>query len=143
QGPRALRRIAPDYGSHPHCPGRSERREGNCRKISEGRTAPPPARHAHGQAEHDGRQAERRPGHDRTVPGEPAALRIADWSDARVSISGQGHAREPQEIPQHPPGSVLSKQLVVNADDFGFTPDVNAGIVETHQRGILTATTLM
>jgi len=37
----------------------------------------------------------------------------------------------------------LSKQLVVNADDFGFTPDVNAGIVETHQRGILTATTLM
>jgi len=33
--------------------------------------------------------------------------------------------------------------LVVNADDFGFTPDVNAGIVEAHQRGILTATTLM
>jgi predicted glycoside hydrolase/deacetylase ChbG (UPF0249 family) len=35
------------------------------------------------------------------------------------------------------------KQLVVNADDFGFTPDVNQGIVEGHQRGILTATTLM
>jgi predicted glycoside hydrolase/deacetylase ChbG (UPF0249 family) len=35
------------------------------------------------------------------------------------------------------------KQLVVNADDFGFTPDVNEGIVEAHQRGILTATTLM
>jgi predicted glycoside hydrolase/deacetylase ChbG (UPF0249 family) len=35
------------------------------------------------------------------------------------------------------------KQLVVNADDFGFTPDVNAGIVEAHRRGILTATTLM
>jgi predicted glycoside hydrolase/deacetylase ChbG (UPF0249 family) len=35
------------------------------------------------------------------------------------------------------------KQLVVNADDFGFTPDVNAGIVEGHDRGILTATTLM
>jgi len=32
---------------------------------------------------------------------------------------------------------------VVNADDFGFTPDVNAGIVEAHTRGILTATTLM
>jgi predicted glycoside hydrolase/deacetylase ChbG (UPF0249 family) len=32
---------------------------------------------------------------------------------------------------------------VVNADDFGFTPDVNAGIVEAHRRGILTATTLM
>jgi predicted glycoside hydrolase/deacetylase ChbG (UPF0249 family) len=33
--------------------------------------------------------------------------------------------------------------LVVNADDFGFTPDVNEGIVEAHRRGILTATTLM
>ncbi|MGA2771887.1 MAG: ChbG/HpnK family deacetylase [Bryobacteraceae bacterium] len=35
------------------------------------------------------------------------------------------------------------KQLVVNADDFGFTPDVNQGILEAHRRGILTATTLM
>jgi chitin disaccharide deacetylase len=35
------------------------------------------------------------------------------------------------------------KQLIVNADDFGFTRDVNAGIVEAHERGILTATTLM
>jgi len=35
------------------------------------------------------------------------------------------------------------KQLVVNADDFGFTPDVNQGIVEGHRGGILTATTLM
>jgi chitin disaccharide deacetylase len=35
------------------------------------------------------------------------------------------------------------KRLVVNADDFGFTPDVNEGIEEAHRRGILTATTLM
>jgi predicted glycoside hydrolase/deacetylase ChbG (UPF0249 family) len=35
------------------------------------------------------------------------------------------------------------KRLVVNADDFGFTPDVNEGIVEAHRGGILTATTLM
>jgi len=35
------------------------------------------------------------------------------------------------------------KKLVVNADDFGFTRDVNAGIVEAHRDGILTATTLM
>ncbi|HLK51224.1 MAG TPA: ChbG/HpnK family deacetylase [Bryobacteraceae bacterium] len=35
------------------------------------------------------------------------------------------------------------KRLIVNADDFGFTPDVNEGIVEAHRRGILTATTLM
>jgi predicted glycoside hydrolase/deacetylase ChbG (UPF0249 family) len=37
----------------------------------------------------------------------------------------------------------LSKRLVVNADDFGFTPDVNEGIVEAHRNGILTSTTLM
>jgi predicted glycoside hydrolase/deacetylase ChbG (UPF0249 family) len=35
------------------------------------------------------------------------------------------------------------KQLVVNADDFGFTRDVNRGIVKAHTSGILTATTLM
>ncbi len=35
------------------------------------------------------------------------------------------------------------KRLIVNADDFGFTTDVNRGIVDAHTRGILTATTLM
>lgn len=35
------------------------------------------------------------------------------------------------------------KRLIVNADDFGFTNDVNEGIIEAHHRGILTATTLM
>jgi chitin disaccharide deacetylase len=34
-------------------------------------------------------------------------------------------------------------KLIVNADDFGFTRDVNEGIVEAHRNGILTATTLM
>ena len=35
------------------------------------------------------------------------------------------------------------KFLITNADDFGFTRDVNEGIVEAHRRGILTSTTLM
>ena len=35
------------------------------------------------------------------------------------------------------------RKLVVNADDFGFTRDVNQGIVRAHGEGILTATTLM
>ena len=34
-------------------------------------------------------------------------------------------------------------RLIVNADDFGFTRDVNEGIIEAHRHGILTATTLM
>ncbi|MBV8829382.1 MAG: ChbG/HpnK family deacetylase [Acidobacteriaceae bacterium] len=35
------------------------------------------------------------------------------------------------------------KNLVINADDFGFTSDVNAGIVHAHREGVLTSTTLM
>jgi chitin disaccharide deacetylase len=35
------------------------------------------------------------------------------------------------------------RRLIVNADDFGFTCDVNAGIIRAHREGILTATTLM
>jgi chitin disaccharide deacetylase len=35
------------------------------------------------------------------------------------------------------------KRLIVNADDFGYTRDVNEGIIEAHRNGIVTATTLM
>ena len=35
------------------------------------------------------------------------------------------------------------KLLVVNADDFGFTRDVNQGVLDAHRQGIVTATTLM
>ncbi|MGA7412544.1 MAG: ChbG/HpnK family deacetylase, partial [Bryobacteraceae bacterium] len=37
----------------------------------------------------------------------------------------------------------MIRQLIVNADDFGFTRDVNAGILHSHTHGILSATTLM
>ncbi len=33
--------------------------------------------------------------------------------------------------------------LIVNADDFGLTSEVNRGIIEAHQRGIVTSATLM
>jgi predicted glycoside hydrolase/deacetylase ChbG (UPF0249 family) len=35
------------------------------------------------------------------------------------------------------------KRLIVNADDFGLTLGVNRAILECHQRGIVTSTTLM
>jgi predicted glycoside hydrolase/deacetylase ChbG (UPF0249 family) len=35
------------------------------------------------------------------------------------------------------------RQLIVNADDFGLSPGVNRGIVEAHERGIVTRTSLM
>src|SRR5208283_3527101 len=53
-----------------------------------------------------------------------------DWSDTAGFRLREG-------VPK------VRKRLVVNADDFGFTPDVNRGIVDAHRRGILTATTLM
>ena len=34
-------------------------------------------------------------------------------------------------------------QLIVNADDFGYTPGVTRGIVRAHRDGIVTATTMM
>ena len=34
-------------------------------------------------------------------------------------------------------------KLVVNADDFGYTPGVTSGILRAHREGIVTATTLM
>ena len=37
----------------------------------------------------------------------------------------------------------MGRKLIVNADDFGFTCDVNQGILDAHREGILTATTLM
>ena len=37
----------------------------------------------------------------------------------------------------------MSKKLIVNADDYGRSPDVSRGILEAHQRGIVTSTTVM
>ena len=35
------------------------------------------------------------------------------------------------------------KRLIVNADDFGRTAGINRGVVEAHERGIVTSATLM
>ena len=35
------------------------------------------------------------------------------------------------------------KYLIVNADDFGASRGINRGILEAHQRGILSSTSLM
>lgn len=38
---------------------------------------------------------------------------------------------------------IVSKQLIVNADDFGLSPGVNRGIIEAAENGILTSASLM
>jgi len=35
------------------------------------------------------------------------------------------------------------KALITNADDFGFSPEVNAGVIRAHREGILTSASLM
>ncbi len=37
----------------------------------------------------------------------------------------------------------MTVRLVVNADDFGMSPGVNRGIIEAHERGIVTSASLM
>jgi chitin disaccharide deacetylase len=37
----------------------------------------------------------------------------------------------------------MTRQLIVNADDFGYSPGVTRGIIEAHRRGIVTSTTVM
>jgi len=35
------------------------------------------------------------------------------------------------------------KYLIVNADDFGYSPGINKGIIEAHTKGIVTSTSVM
>jgi predicted glycoside hydrolase/deacetylase ChbG (UPF0249 family) len=35
------------------------------------------------------------------------------------------------------------KYLIVNADDFGLSPGINQGVIESHERGIVTSASLM
>src|SRR5262245_1440462 len=37
---------------------------------------------------------------------------------------------------------MTTRALIVNADDFGLTPGVNAGILDAHTRGILTSASM-
>ncbi len=39
--------------------------------------------------------------------------------------------------------SIAARAVIVTADDFGFSREVNAGIIRAHREGILTATSLM
>lgn len=37
----------------------------------------------------------------------------------------------------------MSKKLIVNADDFGYSSSVNRGIIEAHKNGIVTSTSVL
>lgn len=42
-----------------------------------------------------------------------------------------------------PEGLIVPERIIINADDFGLTPGVNRGIVECHEAGSVTSTTLL
>jgi predicted glycoside hydrolase/deacetylase ChbG (UPF0249 family) len=35
------------------------------------------------------------------------------------------------------------RKLIINADDFGYSPGINKGIIEAHTRGVVTSTSVM
>ena len=39
--------------------------------------------------------------------------------------------------------NLRQKQLIINADDFGFSPGITEGILRAHQEGIVTSTTIV
>ena len=41
------------------------------------------------------------------------------------------------------PIAIAERALIVNADEFGLTEHVNYGIIEAHQRGAVTSTTML
>jgi hopanoid biosynthesis associated protein HpnK len=43
----------------------------------------------------------------------------------------------------NPHSSLAARAVIVTADDFGYSREVNAGIIRAHREGILTATSLM
>ena len=45
--------------------------------------------------------------------------------------------------PQSPAKLASVRRLIINADDFGLTSGVNRGILESHQNGVVTSSTLM
>ena len=54
-----------------------------------------------------------------------------------------GRSRQLRAVVRAMPWGAAMKYLIVNGDDFGASRGVNRGIIEAHQRGILTSTSLM
>ncbi len=73
----------------------------------------------------------------------PQLYESLNGATREAAAAGQGHAPESRRNSCGSNLRYFESALVVNADDFGFTRDVNEGIVEAHREGILTSTTLM
>ena len=68
----------------------------------------------------------------------------------RAKIVAEEFAREanrfiatPEGQPDEPTSSRVTRRLIVNADDFGLTRGVSAGILAARRHGIVTGTTVL
>ena len=64
-------------------------------------------------------------------------------SISAFSLSSWGRLTRAQHIADYGLLDWRLRRLIVNADDFGLTRGVNRAIVEAHERGIVTSSTLM
>jgi predicted glycoside hydrolase/deacetylase ChbG (UPF0249 family) len=62
---------------------------------------------------------------------------VLDPEPARIAVPKRVRSAQRSEL------SASGRLLIVNADDFGATAGVNRGILEAHERGIVTSTSLM
>src|SRR5689334_198294 len=63
----------------------------------------------------------------RTGPSSAVARPGGGSSGARAPLGGGMHAR----------------QVIINADDFGMSVEIDRGILEAHDRGVVTSASLM
>jgi predicted glycoside hydrolase/deacetylase ChbG (UPF0249 family)/aminoglycoside/choline kinase family phosphotransferase len=83
-----------------------------------------------------------------TAWGFKELAEVEGWFDALEPVLDPVEMARPvaRRHRRQTPGPELrpgTKLLIVNADDFGATPGVNRGILEAHERGIVTSTSLM
>ena len=80
-----------------------------------------------------------RPRQRPTPPRTPESRLVAELgapARARAGLAGRDRARRGAAW-------VVSRSLIVNADDFGQSPGINSGVIRAYEEGILTSASLM
>jgi chitin disaccharide deacetylase len=70
------------------------------------------------------------------IGGVIAAVLARTGPSSAVARPG-GEAVAPPRVGQH------ARQVIINADDFGMSAEIDRGILEAHDRGVVTSTSLM
>ena len=84
-------------------------------------------------------------GGPRSLPPAPRAPvdRLVARSGGRRRSTRHDWVGEAEALIEELALGMSDRVLIVNADDFGRSPGVNAGIIRAHEEGIVTSTTLM